>query len=179
MANLERRQSQDELKDSQQFFPYIWDNHTAVTNLNLDCIGISPWPVDAGYLWWWDCYQSLFLMTPLCKRDWDGSVSLMSPTARHLLPCWRNDSAQIWQNNTADHQGFRIPPHWILWPWSNQHTFGYCLQSSLRPKIQRVLDPLVWLLFLWQELLHEDPQTTFLCTPHDAGVAKDARFSIN
>ena len=23
---------------------------------------------------------------------------------------------------------------------------------------------------------HEDPHTTFFCTPHDAGVVKDAKF---
>ena len=25
-------------------------------------------------------------------------------------------------------------------------------------------------------IIHEDPHTTFFCTPHDAGVVKDARF---
>ena len=29
---------------------------------------------------------------------------------------------------------------------------------------------------LW--LTHEDPHTTFFCTPHDAGVVKDARFWV-
>ena len=27
----------------------------------------------------------------------------------------------------------------------------------------------------WEASLHEDPHTTFFCTPHDASVVKDAR----
>ena len=30
--------------------------------------------------------------------------------------------------------------------------------------------------FLSFKSFHEDPHTTFFCTPHDAGVVKDARF---
>ena len=33
-------------------------------------------------------------------------------------------------------------------------------------------------IFLFSKKKHEDPHTTFFCTPHDAGVVKDARFSV-
>ena len=54
---------------------------------------------------------------------------------------------------------------------TNQVLYGTILPSTAEYLITYAIPLLV--------LVHEDPQTTFFCTPHDAGVAKDARFSIN
>lgn len=84
------------------------------------------------------------------------SASLTLLTARHFLPCWKNDRGQIvqctwssslWKPTTLNFKAFEQPAHFLMLP-----------AIFLRTKLQRVVDPLVVLLFLWQELLDSQPQ---------------------